>query len=243
MIMRKWISIGAVLGFVALAVAVDLGLLDTFDSAVRNWARPHDVWGPTQLRADVIVEGLRPTVAAALLAAFTLVCCARRRSWRPAVFIGVVYLSAVTLAVAVKIAVSRPDPHGSLTNHGGSFPSGHMIGVIVCCGLVVLTAIPRAGSWVWFIPTLLAGLMAASLLVQAAHWSTDVVGGALLATAVLGFASAPRWRNWLDAGGRLRPEPADDHASDVPAKSWVGIERTSHISGQRLLRSWPGKTS
>lgn len=196
-IMRRWIALGSAVAFIALAVSVDLGLLDRFDSLVRAWARPHDIWGPAQVRADVIVEGLRPVMAAALLAVFTSAWCVIRRSIRPAVFVGVVAMSTATLTVVVKIAVSRPDPHGLLANHGGSFPSGHMISVIVCLGLAALLALPRAGRWIWFIPALGGGLMAVSLLLQAAHWSTDIAGGVLLATGVLAVASAPRWRRWL----------------------------------------------
>ena len=102
-IMRKWIALGSAAAFIALAVSVDLGLLDRFDSLVRDWARPHDIWGPAQVRADVIVEGLRPVMAAALLAVFTSAWCVLRRSIRPAVFVGVVSLSAATLTVAVKV--------------------------------------------------------------------------------------------------------------------------------------------
>jgi len=40
--------------------------------------------------------------------------------------------------------------------------------------------------------------MGACLLIQAAHWSTDVVGGGLLATCVLTAASASRWRQWSE---------------------------------------------
>ncbi len=213
-IMRKWIALGSAAAFIALAVSVDLGLLDRFDSLVRDWARPHDIWGPAQVRADVIVEGLRPVMAAALLAVFTSAWCVIRRSIRPAVFVGVVSLSAATLTVAVKIAVSRPDPHGLVANDGGSFPSGHMIGVIVCLGLAALLALPRAGRWIWFIPALGGGLMAVSLLLQAAHWSTDIAGGILLATGVLAVASAPRWRRWLHKVAQN--DGQNDQESGVP---------------------------
>jgi membrane-associated phospholipid phosphatase len=213
-IMRRWIALGSAVAFIALAVSVDLGLLDRFDSLVRAWARPHDIWGPAQVRADVIVEGLRPVMAAALLAVFTSAWCVRRRSIRPAVFVGVVAMSTATLTVAVKIAVSRPDPHGLLANDGGSFPSGHMIGVIVCLGLAALLPLPRTGRWIWFIPALGGALMAVSLLLQAAHWSTDIAGGILLATAVLAAASAPRWRRWLH---KLAQDDAEnDQESGVP---------------------------
>jgi membrane-associated phospholipid phosphatase len=153
-------------------------------------------------------------MAAALLAVFTSAWCVLRRSIRPAVFVGVVSRSAATLTVAAKIAVSRPDPHGLVANDGGSFPSGHMIGVIVCLGLAALLALPHAGRWIWFIPALGGGLMAVSLLLQAAHWSTDIAGGILLATGILTVASAQRWRRWLHKVAQN--DGQNDQESGVP---------------------------
>lgn len=249
--MRRWIALGSAIAFAALAVCVDRGLVDTFDSIVRGLARPHDVWGPAQIRADLVVEGLRPTVMAGLLAVFAVACCIKRRSMRPATFVGVVCLSSAMVAVAVKLAVRRADPHGLLALDGGSFPSGHMIGVIVCSGMIVLLTLPRAGRWRWLIPALVGGLMAASLVLQAAHWSTDVVGGALLASGALALASAPRCLAWLHSSAHSDHRAAALAASTAsslgadPAgeKTPGGIKRTTLFGGPRLLRSWPGKTS
>ena len=194
---RWWIALGSVSVFTALALSVHVGLLDEFDSIVGEWARPHDVWGAAQVRADLVVHGLRPAVLAALLAAFTVACGMKRRSMRLVWFVGSVGLATVALTAATKTAVGRPDTHGSITNgFGGSFPSGHVTTVIVCLGLAVLVARPRAGRWVWLVPALGGGLMAASLLLQATHWFTDVVGGGLLATSLLAFASASGLSRW-----------------------------------------------
>lgn len=196
---RWWIAVGSAGAFIALAVGVRVGLLDTVDSTIRQWARPDDVWGSLQMRVNYVVEGLRPPVLAGLLAVFTLTFCLIRRSLRPAIFVGVVCLTTAALTVAAKMAVGRLDTHGTTVgSHGGSFPSGHTIGVIVCLGLAVLVTHPRVGPWVWLIPALGGALMGASLLVQAAHWSTDVVGGGLLATGVLAAASASGWDQWAN---------------------------------------------
>ena len=193
---RWWIALGSAGAFAALSVLVHLGLLNAFDSVVREWARPQDVWRAAQMRADLVVEGLRPAVLAGLLAAFTGAYCVKRRSWRPAAFVGSVGLITAILTVATKAAVGRPDPHGFLSNDGGSFPSGHTIVVIVCLGLAVLVALPRAGRWMWLVPAVGGSLMAASLLLQAAHWSTDIVGGGLFATGVLAVTIASGWSSW-----------------------------------------------
>ena len=85
-------------------MAVHLGLLDRFDLIARAWARPDDVWGAAQMRADFVVEGLRPAVVAGLLAAFTVACCVKRRSLETRGFVGGVCLATVALTVAVKIS-------------------------------------------------------------------------------------------------------------------------------------------
>jgi membrane-associated phospholipid phosphatase len=193
---RWWIAIGLAGAFTALAVSVHFGLLNSFDSIIREWARPDDVWGTAQVRAIYVVDGLRPIVLASLLAAFTVAFCVIRTSVRPAMFVGGVWLMTMALTTAAKLAVGRPDTHGTVDSLGGSFPSGHTMSVIVCLGLAVLVAQPRAGIWIWLIPALGGALMGAALVIQATHWSTDVLGSALLATVVLVAASASRWRRW-----------------------------------------------
>jgi membrane-associated phospholipid phosphatase len=194
---RWWITLGSTGAFIALAVSVHLALLDTFDSVIREWARPQDVWGIVQMRADYVVEGLRPAVIAGLLAAFTVALSVIRRSLRPVILVGGVGLTTVALTVAAKLAVGRLDTHGTTANsNGGSFPSGHIIAVVVCLGLVVLMTQPRARRWVWLIPALVGGLMGVCILVQAAHWSTDVVGGGLLAVGVLTAVTASGSDRW-----------------------------------------------
>jgi membrane-associated phospholipid phosphatase len=249
--MMRWsIAAGSAGAFAGLAIAVHVGLLNSFDATVRQWARPNDVWGTAQLKADLVVEGLRPTMLAILLAAFALAYCVKHRSLRPGAFLGGVCVATVVLTLAVKRAMERPDTHGLLSSSGGSFPSGHMISIIVCLGLAVLIALPKAGWWIWLIPAAGGFLMATALLLQAAHWATDVIGGGLLATAALAAAIASGWSRWALA------ELEDDHeftaaaVSGAPPLTSVGrvaaqtanwISGGGHPGGHRLLRSWPGE--
>jgi membrane-associated phospholipid phosphatase len=235
--MRRWlIAAGSAGAFAALAAAVHLGLLNTFDSTVRELARPDDIWGTAQVRADIIVEGLRPAVLAGVLAAFTLAYCIKRRSMRPGAFVGVVYAATVALSVATKWAMGRPDTHGLVANGGGSFPSGHVISVIVCLGLVALVALPKAGWWIWLIPTGGGSVMGFCLMLQAAHWSTDVVGGALLATAVLAAATSSGWNRWAHAWSENDHEVAGHGVSGASKLVSVGPHR--HTDGQLDKRTW-----
>jgi membrane-associated phospholipid phosphatase len=213
--MTRRLAVGALGAFTTLAVCVRLGLLNRLDAIVRESARPHNVWGTTQLRADLVVEGMRPTVMAALLAAFTAAYCIKRQSLRAALFVGAVCLTTGALTLATKALVARPDPHGLIGNEGGSFPSGHVIGVMLAMGIVVMLARPLVGRWIWLIPALVGGLMGASLLLQAAHWSADIVGGGLLATGVLAIASLcwSRWSDIRSAGNQASATPAISTAS------------------------------
>jgi membrane-associated phospholipid phosphatase len=194
---RSWIALGSVYAFIALAVSVHLGLLNNFDSTIREWARPHDVWGTAQLRADLVVEGLRPEVLAVFLATFAVAYSVKRRSLRPAAFLGGVCLATAAATIVTKVAVGRLNTHGVLGSHGGSFPSGHTITVVVCLGLCVMVAQPSPRRWVWLIPALGGGLMGAALLLQAAHWSTDIVGGGLLATGLLAVTMTSGASHWM----------------------------------------------
>jgi membrane-associated phospholipid phosphatase len=226
-----WIALGSFGALIALTVSVRLRLLNTFDSMVRSWARPHDVWGTVQVEADLVVEGLRPAVLAALLAAFTVVCCVRRRSLRPAVFVAGVSLATVALTVATKAAVARPDPHGLIWPDGGSFPSGHTIAVLVSVGMVVLLA-QRPRPWVWLLVALAGCLMGACLLVQAAHWSTDIVGGGLLASTVLAFAAASGWSRWSH-GHRETTKNSRSEASNVTHRLRSSVRTHGNVRDSR----------
>ena len=179
------LGLGAGVGFLILSIAVRLGLLDAWDTTTRYWFRPHDEWGSLQLRADYVVEGLRPVRIVPLLAIVVLIVCVLRRSLRPAVLAGITMFLLAVLTTVTKIAVGRPDPHDVVHSHGGSYPSGHTATVIVCSGLLVLLLWPRPNAWLWLLPAFAGTLMGASLLVQAAHWTTDVIGGALLGVVVL----------------------------------------------------------
>jgi membrane-associated phospholipid phosphatase len=221
---RLRIALWSAGAFAALAVLVHLGLLKGLDTIVREWARPHDVWGTAQLRADLVVEGLRPVIMALLLMTFTLAYCAKRRSLRPVAFVGAVGALTVALTVGSKIIMGRLDPHGVIEANGGSFPSGHVIGVVVCLGIVIMVLQPHTGRWIWLIPAAGGVLMGACLLLQAAHWFTDIVGGALLATAILAAASASI--DWLPNRSGNDHDPAVPEQRHGPSLTRVGESST-----------------
>jgi undecaprenyl-diphosphatase len=184
------LAITCAVAFVVLTVLVALGALDSLDVHLRNAFRPHDRWGHLQTRADHVIDDLRPTVMAGLLAIVAVVVSVVRRSWRPAAYALVVGGTSFVLTVATKALLGRPGPRGPATTHGGSFPSGHTSSVIVCLGVAILLLSPGATRlWQWLIVAALGTVMGLSLILVAAHWVSDVVGAALLSTAILAFAS------------------------------------------------------
>ena len=179
---------------VVLSVLVATRTTQDIDVAVRDLLRPDDEWGEVQMRVDVVVEGLKPRNIAVLLALIGLVASLVHSSWRPALYTALVAGLAGALTLLIKLALERTDPHHDMTAVGGSFPSGHTMSVLVCFGLVVLLVRDRSRWWEWAFVALVGLAMGLSLLIQAAHWFTDVVGGFLVALTVMAAASTLRLR-------------------------------------------------
>lgn len=184
----------AAAAFVVLTLLVAADATRHLDVAARDHFRPHDVWGTTQMRVDVVVEGLKPSKMVPLLALVAVVACVRQRSWRPAAYAGLLAGVTGALTMVTKVIVERPDPHQDMTALGGSFPSGHTVTVLICLGGAILLLQERPRWWEWAAVGLVGVAMGVSLLLQAAHWFTDVVGGLLLGLAVLAAAVGLRLR-------------------------------------------------
>jgi membrane-associated phospholipid phosphatase len=185
----RFTGFSALACYLVLSVLVGTGLTETPDGLVREWFRPGDVWGTQQLRVDHIVDGLRPAVALpAFVVLAILVVTVRRVVW-PVLAAGAVLLLMIAVTVATKALIARPDPHGAISTHGGSYPSGHTVSVMVCVGLAVCLLWPGArGLRFWSVPLAVGLAMGLSLLIQAAHWAGDVAGGLLLGVAALSLA-------------------------------------------------------
>jgi membrane-associated phospholipid phosphatase len=194
-------------GLVLLALSVGLQLLNGPDRWVRDAARPERVWGPVQIRSSYVVEGLRPVVVAALLATVAVAVCLSRRTVRPAVLAVATCAVAAGATLLTKLALARPDPYDHATDdHGGSFPSGHTISVLVCLGLAVCLLRPGARWWGWLAPGAAAAVMGTALVIEGAHRASDVAGGLLLGVAVLSAARATGFIAW--SARSPQPDPA-----------------------------------
>lgn len=181
-----WLAVGAAACFVALAALVATGATHGVDTAVVHRLRPRDAWGPAQMTWSPWMSRLQPQRMYLLLGATALAAAAWRRSWWPLLFGVLLAGSSVVLTVLAKMAFARPDPHGWVAGSGGSYPSGHVVALLVCLSGCLLLVWSRVRWWLWATVGGAAALLTVSLLVSAAHWPSDVLGGALLAVTVVG---------------------------------------------------------
>ena len=104
------LACAAATALLALAALVRLGVTRPLDDLVRQWARPDNVWGSLQVKADVVVEGLPPDIDAAPDGR-------HRRDDRPGspprpLLVGAAtVLLTVAVTVGLKLLLHRPDPH------------------------------------------------------------------------------------------------------------------------------------
>lgn len=191
----KWlIPLGVTACYVLFAVAVHLRLLDSFDLALRNAARPGGVWGPPQIRATRVAEALQPVHVAWALLLVAVVLCVLRSSLRPIAVAVTVGVPVAIVTRGTKWVMAHSDPATAPVAHD-SFPSGHTVSVIVAFGLVVLLLrVPT--RWGWMPPTLMGCLMGSALVLADIHPASDVIGGGLLALAGLASAQTAGLGQW-----------------------------------------------
>jgi len=119
-------------------------------------------------------------------------------------------VAAVVIAAGVSAAfwvlgLRAVDKHHTT----GGWESGARITISAIAGIVTLLLGATRRSW-WWLPTALLGtLMAAALLVQAAHWMTDLVGGGLAGVTVLATVIALGGRDWTAHSGKTRGRAPD----------------------------------
>jgi undecaprenyl-diphosphatase len=183
--------------FIALATAVAQGLTMPFDEASRaalhSFAVPrltHWMQLVTVFGSQLILLSVTACSAAALLALGR-----REAALRLAVVMGGAELAMRILKEAFHRP--RPDPFfGALSPDSYSFPSGHALLSMSCYGALVIllrARLPRALLAPAYVATALLILaIGISRVYLGVHYSSDVIGGFLIAAAWL-TALAP-WR-------------------------------------------------
>jgi len=106
-----------------------------------------------------------------------------RRRPRMALFTVVSGVVVTLLVQLLKWLIQRPRPgDAGVFTETYSFPSGHASST---AAFVVAAALIIGRAWSWVLASIGAVAMMLSRTYLAAHWLTDVVGGACLATAVV----------------------------------------------------------
>ncbi len=214
-------------GFLLLTAMVATGACGAVDVAVREAFRPDDVWGPAQQMTGPLIDRLQPGRAFGLLALVSAGVSVMRRSWRPAAAAALAVGAASAATLVTKHAIGRADPHLDVYS-GGSYPSGHMVADLVSAGCVLLLLVQRTRWWMWLLFVLPVGaVMAVAMLFAAAHWFSDVIGGALLAAVVLALLSGSPLRHGSSPGDPTeRGQPTgdaprvEDRYSSIAARMW-----------------------
>jgi membrane-associated phospholipid phosphatase len=179
--------------FLVLAVIVTTGATDELDRELLQVFRPNDVWGTWQLIFGNVVDGAAPIVALPVMVLAGAFAAVRRKNLRPLVYVAVLAVVAVVITRLSKAILGRPDPHGHVGSFSGSYPSGHMVILLICLSGALLVLWQHLPQWVWWLVLVAEVTMGLSLLLLSMHWFTDVIGGGLLAVPVVVLAMSPRF--------------------------------------------------
>ncbi|MGK5743253.1 phosphatase PAP2 family protein [Micromonospora sp. URMC 103] len=157
-----------------------------------GWVRLMSVW------TDVF--GPMPLRAAALVLVIWLV---SRGARRAAAWVTVTMLAGGLLGPLLKLLVGRDRPElldPVARAAGYSFPSGHALNATLAAGVLLVVFLPsaRRGAqrWaLWAAALVLVVVTGVSRVALGVHWTSDVIGGWLLGTAVVAatVAALPTW--------------------------------------------------
>ncbi|MGI5524373.1 phosphatase PAP2 family protein [Micromonospora sp. CA-259024] len=168
--------------------------------ALYGYALDHPVW-VTVMRIWTDVFAPMPLRAVALLVVIWLL---RRGVRRLALWVTITMLVGGSLGPLLKLLVGRDrpeflDPVASAA--GYSFPSGHALNAALASGVLLVVFLPYAdrGVWrvlLWVAAALLTVVTGLSRVALGVHFTSDVVGGWLLGTAVVAATTAAltTWR-------------------------------------------------
>ncbi|WP_337062715.1 phosphatase PAP2 family protein [Kineococcus sp. G2] len=182
----------------ALTAAVASGATAGLDVPLSRAAVAAALEHPGLTRAAQVLEHVTEPVWVYLVALAGVVACVRAGRRREAFWALLAGALAAVASPVLKVLVGRVRPAldaGLTSADGGAFPSGHAFAsATVVLGTLVLL-LPPARSWARLAARAAAGallllLVGADRVWLGAHWPTDVLGGWLMAAALVALAAA-----------------------------------------------------
>lgn len=180
----------------AAAALAGLGLLVHYQAGLTGVDRALSEWVIALRNAPmdwliVLVTLFGDATALTLVAAAIVTSLAWRRAWWPAAISAASFATTTLVVKGIKLLVERERPMADL--YGGvesfSFPSGHMTNSMVIYGaLAIFAAHALTGVWKRVAVGGLVGLVVligVSRVYLGAHWPSDVIGAALMASIML----------------------------------------------------------
>ena len=183
----RLVALAAVLGG-SLTIAVVAGWTDSFDEAINRLMIEWEVAWLVTFSEAVSDLGSVPIVVGVIAGIFGLLV------WREGLRTGLWWLLMVLVTILVSEGledlVQRPRPVESLIHKTSwAYPSGHAMvsGVAIGIGTAAMVIARRsvATTWLW-VGVAYAVAQSVARVYLRAHWLTDVIGGLLLGTAVVG---------------------------------------------------------
>jgi membrane-associated phospholipid phosphatase len=216
---------GALLGTLGLVVA-GWAPLERADTAVSEACRAYGEQRPDLIAALRIATNVMETVSFVGLGLAVTLLFAARRDWRAAGFVAAVTAIIPTLWAIPHEFLRRPRPvDGFVTVTSYGFPSGHSANAAAAALVGVLLAWPRLGRsgrvGAVVAAAVFTAFVGASRVALLAHWPSDVVGGWLLALAVVPLvARAVGYRPGAPEENRMAVlTPGAGHAVRAPSRT------------------------
>ncbi|GAB4588160.1 phosphatase PAP2 family protein [Nocardia sp. IFM 10818] len=193
------------------------GWVTGWDAGVLRWFVEHRSGGWTDVAKGITFLG-NPRHATVITAGVAGFVWWRFRDYRPAVLVGGTVICAALLGTLTKVLVGRERPpvETRLVMHSNmSYPSGHATATTALVGVVVLMyLISRPGrvraTFAVGAAVVAVVVMSMTRLYLGVHWLSDVVGGALLGTAVVLIAAVVQVFWWPRAVAEVAEEEAAD---------------------------------
>ncbi|MDT5029224.1 MAG: hypothetical protein QOE61_5650 [Micromonosporaceae bacterium] len=206
----------------AILVARHVGSIERFDLSVHASLRQYALAHPTWLSIMRNVTHLGDTLTVVVVDVTLFALCLWRSRPRAALFVAVVGVGVWIVRLVTRELVGRARPDDAAWPASGlSFPSGHATNSAAMTALIAVVCWPllrRAGRIAVVVAAVICAVsVALSRIVGGVHWPTDVIGGLLLASALVCAAAALFPPDPLPAKTR-------SHVDDLDQTLGAGVE-------------------